>query len=85
MRAEAPGAGGYAMVLHRLVAAAPAAPTADVPAVLAALQMPELGAFYPLRPRSWPPRPSWAIRPSCGPPRGRPRSWKCCSLPKAMA
>lgn len=40
------GADGYAMVLHRLVAADPAAWTADVPAVLAALQLPELGAFY---------------------------------------
>ncbi|MGJ5797596.1 hypothetical protein ACSCB1_00065 [Streptomyces europaeiscabiei] len=34
------------MVLRRLVAADPAAWTADVPAVLAALQLPELGAFY---------------------------------------
>lgn len=40
------GDGGYAMILHRLVAAAPAAWTADVPAVLNALQIPELGAFY---------------------------------------
>ncbi len=40
------GADGYAVVLHRLVAADPAAWTADVPAVLAALQLPELGAFY---------------------------------------
>ncbi|GHA75442.1 hypothetical protein GCM10010345_92140 [Streptomyces canarius] len=48
--AEDAGADGYAMVLHRLVAADPAADpaawTADVPAVLAALQLPELGAFY---------------------------------------
>ncbi|MET8582215.1 hypothetical protein ABZX39_15190 [Streptomyces collinus] len=44
--AEDAGADGYAMVLHRLVAADPAAWTADVPAVLAALQLPELGAFY---------------------------------------
>ncbi|MFE4639448.1 hypothetical protein [Streptomyces sp. NPDC056730] len=40
------GAEGYAMVLHRLVAADPAAWTADVPAVLTSLQLPELGAFY---------------------------------------
>ncbi|MBW8797851.1 MAG: hypothetical protein JF597_30975 [Streptomyces sp.] len=40
------GAEGYAMVLHRLIATDPAAWTADVPAVLAALQLPELGAFY---------------------------------------
>ncbi|MFC8949521.1 hypothetical protein [Streptomyces rochei] len=40
------GDGGYAMVLHHLVAAAPAAWTADVPAVLNALKLPELGAFY---------------------------------------
>ncbi len=46
--AAAPDAGddGYAMVLHRLVAAAPAAWTSDVPAVLAALGRPELAAFY---------------------------------------
>jgi hypothetical protein len=46
--AAAPDAGddGYAMVLHHLVAADPSAWTADVPAVLAALQLPELGAFY---------------------------------------
>lgn len=41
MRAEAPGSGGYAMVLHRLVTAGPAASTADVSATLAALQLPE--------------------------------------------
>ncbi|MBQ0891115.1 hypothetical protein KBZ94_40445 [Streptomyces sp. RM72] len=40
------GDGGYAMVLHHLVAAAPAAWTADVPAILDALKLPELGAFY---------------------------------------
>ncbi|MFF8992615.1 hypothetical protein ACF09H_22300 [Streptomyces sp. NPDC014983] len=40
------GDGGYAMVLHHLVAAAPAAWTADVPAILNALKLPELGAFY---------------------------------------
>ncbi|MEU4077727.1 hypothetical protein [Streptomyces venezuelae] len=46
--AEAPdaGDGGYAMVLHHLVAADPAAWTADVPAILNALKLPELGAFY---------------------------------------
>ncbi|MEU2982627.1 hypothetical protein ABZ678_38590 [Streptomyces hirsutus] len=46
--AAAPDAGvdGYAMVLHRLVDADPAAWTTDVPAVLAALQRPELAAFY---------------------------------------
>ncbi|MEU2619699.1 hypothetical protein ABZ642_16470 [Streptomyces sp. NPDC007157] len=43
---EDAGDGGYAMVLHRLVAADPAVWTADVPAILAALQLPELGAFY---------------------------------------
>ncbi|MEW2259701.1 hypothetical protein [Streptomyces sp. NPDC047869] len=44
----APDAGvdGYAIVLHRLVATDPAAWTTDVPAVLAALQRPELAAFY---------------------------------------
>ncbi|MFF9458629.1 hypothetical protein [Streptomyces flaveolus] len=40
------GADGYAMVLQRLVRAAPAAWTADVPQMLAALARPELGAFY---------------------------------------
>ncbi|MGC4987027.1 hypothetical protein ACLQ18_41615 [Streptomyces sp. DT193] len=40
------GSGGYAMVLHHLVTADPAAWTADVPAVLAALKLPEPGAFY---------------------------------------
>nr|AHE39225.1 hypothetical protein pFRL3_448 [Streptomyces sp. FR1] len=46
--AAAPDAGddGYAMVLHRLVAADPAAWTTDVPAVLTALGRPELAAFY---------------------------------------
>ncbi|MFJ3279011.1 hypothetical protein [Streptomyces halstedii] len=46
--AAAPDAGddGYAMVLHRLVAADPATWTTDVPAVLAALKLPELAAFY---------------------------------------
>ncbi|MFD9038682.1 hypothetical protein [Streptomyces bottropensis] len=46
--AGAPDAGddGYAMVLHRLVAADPAAWTTDVPAVLTALGQPELAAFY---------------------------------------
>ena len=46
--AGAPDAGddGYAMVLHRLVAADPAAWTTDVPAVLIALGGPELAAFY---------------------------------------
>ncbi len=40
------GAAGYAIVLQRLVAADPAAWTADVPALLTALVLPELGAFY---------------------------------------
>ncbi|MFB6904872.1 hypothetical protein ACFCWB_11465 [Streptomyces bacillaris] len=40
------GASGYAMMLHRLVGADPGAWTADVPAVLGALALPELGAFY---------------------------------------
>ncbi|MFF8786710.1 hypothetical protein [Streptomyces sp. NPDC015125] len=46
--ADAPDAGadGYALVLQRLVGAAPAAWTADVPQVLDALARPELGAFY---------------------------------------
>ncbi|MFR9793768.1 hypothetical protein ACL07V_34770 [Streptomyces sp. MB22_4] len=44
--AEDVGADGYALVLHRLVAADPAAWTADVPAVMAALRLPELRAFY---------------------------------------
>ncbi|MFC8259710.1 hypothetical protein ACFUNF_19245 [Streptomyces sp. NPDC057291] len=46
--AHAPDAGadGYALVLQRLVGADPAAWTADVPGVLAALARPELGAFY---------------------------------------
>ncbi|MFJ3182343.1 hypothetical protein ACIPJN_28680 [Streptomyces sp. NPDC086796] len=44
--AEDAGADGYAIVLHRLVEAGPAAWTADVPAVLAALHRAELGAFY---------------------------------------
>ncbi len=47
--AGAPDAGvaGYAAVLQRLVGADPAAWTADIPAVLAALARPELGALYP--------------------------------------
>ncbi|MEU6673780.1 hypothetical protein [Streptomyces sp. NPDC046925] len=46
--AAAPDAGddGYAMVLHRLAAADPAAWTTDVLAVLTALGRPELAAFY---------------------------------------
>ncbi|MDP5315569.1 hypothetical protein [Streptomyces poriferorum] len=44
--AEDTGADGYAIVLHRLVEADPAAWTADVPAVLTALDRAELGAFY---------------------------------------
>lgn len=40
------GAAGYAIVLQRLVAADPDAWTADVPALLTALVLPELGAFY---------------------------------------
>ncbi|MFF6829961.1 hypothetical protein [Streptomyces longwoodensis] len=44
--AEDAGDDGYAMVLHQLVAAGPAAWTADVPAVLAALKLPQLGAYY---------------------------------------
>ncbi|MFH9862862.1 hypothetical protein [Streptomyces sp. NPDC017202] len=40
------GAAGYAIVLQCLVAAAPAAWTADVPHVLAALARPKLAAFY---------------------------------------
>lgn len=40
------GADGYARVLQRLVRANPAAWTADVPQVLAALALPELCAFY---------------------------------------
>ncbi|WP_432158559.1 hypothetical protein [Streptomyces sp. bgisy153] len=40
------GADGYAMVLHRLAAADPAAWTTDVAAVLAALERQELAAFY---------------------------------------
>ncbi|NEY36393.1 hypothetical protein GTU99_30265 [Streptomyces sp. PRKS01-65] len=46
--AAAPDAcgGGYATALHRLVADGPAAWTADAPAVVNALQVPELGAFY---------------------------------------
>ncbi|MEV7881867.1 hypothetical protein [Streptomyces microflavus] len=40
------GADGYAIVLHRLVEADPAAWSADVPAVLTALDRAELGAFY---------------------------------------
>ncbi|MFF3639065.1 hypothetical protein [Streptomyces sp. NPDC002250] len=44
--AEDVGVDGYAMVLRRLGAADPVAWTADMPAVLAALRLPELGAFY---------------------------------------
>ncbi|MFH9466392.1 hypothetical protein ACH4LT_03710 [Streptomyces clavifer] len=44
--AEDTGADGYAIVLHRLVEAGPAAWTADVPAVPAALGWAELGPFY---------------------------------------
>ncbi|MEU6935624.1 hypothetical protein ABZ943_02735 [Streptomyces rubiginosohelvolus] len=40
------GADGYAIVLHRLVNADPGAWSADVPAVLTALDRAELGAFY---------------------------------------
>ncbi|MFE1190200.1 hypothetical protein [[Kitasatospora] papulosa] len=40
------GAAGYAIVLQRLVAADPVAWTAGVHAVLTALVLPELGAFY---------------------------------------
>ncbi|MDP9616413.1 hypothetical protein ACFV4E_15710 [Streptomyces hygroscopicus] len=44
--AEDAGSGGYAMVLHHLVATDPAAWASDVPAVLNALVLPEFGAFY---------------------------------------
>ncbi|MGW2722412.1 hypothetical protein [Streptomyces sp. NPDC001492] len=44
--AEDAGADGYVRVLQRLVGADPGGWTADVPRVLAALQLPELGAFY---------------------------------------
>ncbi|MFJ4700463.1 hypothetical protein ACIP5N_22210 [Streptomyces sp. NPDC088768] len=44
--AEDAGADGYAIRLHRLVEAGPAAWAVDVPAVLAALDRAELGAFY---------------------------------------
>ncbi|WP_206305151.1 hypothetical protein [Streptomyces sp. B29(2018)] len=44
--AEDAGADGYAIVLHRLVGAGPAAWATDVPAVFAALGRAELGAFY---------------------------------------
>ncbi|MFE3632333.1 hypothetical protein [Streptomyces goshikiensis] len=44
--AQDAGADGYAIELHRLVQAAPAAWTADVPQLLAALGRPDLGAFY---------------------------------------
>lgn len=40
------GDDGYAIVLHHLVDADPAAWTADVPGVLAILDRPDLGAFY---------------------------------------
>ena len=68
-RTRAPG--GYAFVLQRLVGADPAVWTADVPAVLAALARPELGAFYlaaaaTTAPR--PPVPSLPARPGpCSP------------------
>lgn len=62
------GADGYAMVLQRLVGAAPAAWTADVPQVLAALARPELGAFYlaasatvARRPDAFPAGPAQAV------------------------
>ncbi|MFE0775388.1 hypothetical protein [Streptomyces sp. NPDC058861] len=45
-RAPDAGAAGYALVLRRLVGADPAAWTADVPRVLAALARPELAASY---------------------------------------
>ncbi|MFF9786368.1 hypothetical protein [Streptomyces nigrescens] len=44
--AEDAGADGYAIVLHHLVAADPAAWTADVPGLLEALDRPALRAFY---------------------------------------
>lgn len=44
--AEDAGADGYARVLQRLVGADPAAWTADLPRLLAALGSPVLGAFY---------------------------------------
>ncbi|MET8631787.1 hypothetical protein [Streptomyces sp. NPDC004680] len=44
--AEDSGASGYALVLHRLLAADPVAWTADVPGVLQALGRPELAAYY---------------------------------------
>lgn len=44
--AEDAGAEGYAMVLYGLVSADPAAWTSNVPAVLEALDRPELAAFY---------------------------------------
>ncbi|MEV5383010.1 hypothetical protein [Streptomyces sp. NPDC052721] len=62
------GAPGYATVLRRLVAADPATWTADVPAVLAALVLPELGAFYlaavaaaARRPEDFPAGPAEAV------------------------
>ncbi|MET8771671.1 hypothetical protein [Streptomyces sp. NPDC004658] len=62
------GATGYATMLQRLVAADPAAWTADVPAVLAALVLPELGAFYlaaaaaaARRPEAFPAGPAQAV------------------------
>lgn len=62
------GAPGYAMVLQRLVGADPGAWTADVPAVLAALVLPELGAFYlaaaatvARRPEAFPAGPADAV------------------------
>ncbi|MFJ4700472.1 hypothetical protein ACIP5N_22165 [Streptomyces sp. NPDC088768] len=59
------GAAGYAIVLQRLVAADSAAWTADVPAVLTALVLPELGAFYlaaaARRPEAFPACPAEAV------------------------
>ncbi|WP_282108082.1 hypothetical protein [Streptomyces sp. RK31] len=62
------GAAGYAIVLQRLVAADPVAWTADVPAVLTALVLPELGAFYlaaaaaaARRPEAFPAGPAEAL------------------------
>ncbi|MFE9620412.1 hypothetical protein [Streptomyces sp. NPDC006384] len=66
--AEDAGDGGYAMVLHHLLAADPAAWTTDVPAVLNALKGPELGAFYlaaaavgARRPETFPAGPAQAV------------------------
>ncbi|MFI1838283.1 hypothetical protein [Streptomyces olivaceoviridis] len=70
------GASGYVTVLQRVVAADPAAWTADVPAVLAALVLPELGAFY----LAAPPQPPRAVPRSSRPARPRP-----CSPPSRSA